>query len=78
MILVTHAGGKKVSKKKSRQAPGVSSFALQEAHDIFGDVDELLRLRKQGLAKMGKHVILVGGKRGLKMNSNQLSFLRSI
>lgn len=46
---------KKVSKKKSRQAPGVSSFALQEAHDIFGDVDELLRLRKQGLAKMGKH-----------------------
>ncbi|KAH7843835.1 hypothetical protein Vadar_021229 [Vaccinium darrowii] len=46
---------KKVSKKKSRQAPGVSSSALQEAHDIFGDVDELLRLRKQGLAKMGKH-----------------------
>lgn len=46
---------KKVNKKKSRQAPGVSSFALQEAHDIFGDVDELLRLRKQGLAKIGRH-----------------------
>ncbi|XP_058208264.1 transcription elongation factor SPT6 homolog [Rhododendron vialii] len=46
---------KKVNKKKSRQAPGVSSSALQEAHDIFGDVDEVLRLRKLGLAKMGKH-----------------------
>ncbi|KAM5550549.1 transcription elongation factor SPT6 [Rosa sericea] len=40
---------KKLKKKKSRQAPGVSSSALQEAHDIFGDVDELLQLRKQGL-----------------------------
>lgn len=38
--------------KKSRQAPGVSSSALQEAHDIFGDVEELLKLRKMGLAKM--------------------------
>ncbi|XP_057506714.1 LOW QUALITY PROTEIN: transcription elongation factor SPT6 homolog [Actinidia eriantha] len=46
---------RKLNKKKSRQAPGVSSSALQEAHDIFGDVEELLRLRKQGLAKMGKH-----------------------
>lgn len=46
---------KKMNKKKSRQAPGVSSTALQEAHDIFGDVDELLRLRKQGLAKMGHY-----------------------
>ncbi|KAL3533413.1 hypothetical protein ACH5RR_006934 [Cinchona calisaya] len=46
---------KKVNKKKSRQAPGVSSSALQEAHDIFGDVDEFLRLRKQGLAKMGRY-----------------------
>lgn len=44
-----------MNKKKSRQAPGVSSTALQEAHDIFGDVDELLRLRKQGLAKMGHY-----------------------
>ncbi|RRT79241.1 hypothetical protein B296_00003462 [Ensete ventricosum] len=41
---------KKLKKKKSRQAPGVSSSALQEAHEIFGDVDELLMLRKQGLA----------------------------
>ncbi|KAL5744973.1 hypothetical protein ACOSP7_026119 [Xanthoceras sorbifolium] len=39
---------KKFKKKKSRQAPGVSSSALQEAHEIFGDVDELLQLRKQG------------------------------
>ncbi|CAL9209230.1 transcription elongation factor SPT6 homolog [Musa acuminata AAA Group] len=41
---------KKPKKKMSRQAPGVSSSALQEAHEIFGDVDELLMLRKQGLA----------------------------
>lgn len=40
---------RKPNKKKSRQAPGVSSSALQEAHEIFGDVDELLQLRKQGL-----------------------------
>ncbi|GKV32699.1 hypothetical protein SLEP1_g41286 [Rubroshorea leprosula] len=40
---------KKLKRKKSRQAPGVSSSALQEAHEIFGDVDELLQLRKQGL-----------------------------
>ncbi|KAL1804909.1 hypothetical protein ACET3Z_027977 [Daucus carota] len=31
-----------VTKKKPRQAEGVSLFALQEAHDIFGNVDELL------------------------------------
>ncbi|XP_072996636.1 transcription elongation factor SPT6-like [Typha latifolia] len=43
---------KKLKKKKSRQAPGVSSSALQEAHEIFGDVDELLMLRKQGLDKV--------------------------
>ncbi|KAF6149458.1 hypothetical protein GIB67_016996 [Kingdonia uniflora] len=41
---------RKPNRKKSRQAPGVSSSALQEAHDIFGDVDELLILRKQGLS----------------------------
>ncbi|KAJ8759840.1 hypothetical protein K2173_009941 [Erythroxylum novogranatense] len=40
---------KKMKRRKSRQAPGVSSSALQEAHEIFGDVDELLLLRKQGL-----------------------------
>lgn len=45
---------RKINRKKSRQAPGVSSSALQEAHDIFGDVDELIRLRKQGLARMGR------------------------
>uniref|UniRef100_A0A7N0ZV00 Transcription elongation factor spt6 n=1 Tax=Kalanchoe fedtschenkoi TaxID=63787 RepID=A0A7N0ZV00_KALFE len=40
---------RKPVRKRSRQAPGVSSYALQEAHEIFGDVDELLQLRKQGL-----------------------------
>ncbi|XP_010528633.1 PREDICTED: transcription elongation factor SPT6 homolog [Tarenaya hassleriana] len=41
---------RKKVRKKSRQAPGVSSSALQEAADIFGDVEELLKLRKKGLA----------------------------
>ncbi|XP_024967791.1 transcription elongation factor SPT6 homolog isoform X2 [Cynara cardunculus var. scolymus] len=45
---------RKVNKKKSRQAPGVSSSAMQEAHDIFGDVDELLRQRKLGLEKINR------------------------
>ncbi|KAK1292420.1 hypothetical protein QJS10_CPB17g01754 [Acorus calamus] len=44
---------KKSHKKKLR--PGVSSSALQEAHEIFGDVDEFLMLRKQGLSKAGSH-----------------------
>ncbi|XP_051151104.1 transcription elongation factor SPT6 homolog [Andrographis paniculata] len=34
--------------KKSRQRPGISSSALQEAHEIFGDVDKLLDSRKSG------------------------------
>ncbi|XP_017246886.2 transcription elongation factor SPT6 homolog isoform X3 [Daucus carota subsp. sativus] len=34
-----------VTKKKPRQAQGVSSSALQEAHDIFGNVDDLLKRR---------------------------------
>nr|DAD43000.1 TPA_asm: hypothetical protein HUJ06_001230 [Nelumbo nucifera] len=46
---------RKPNRKKARQAPGVSSSALQEAHDIFGDVDELLMLRKEGLAKSGRY-----------------------
>lgn len=40
---------RKLKRKKSRQAPGVSSSALQEAHEIFGDVDELLQIRKEKL-----------------------------
>ncbi|XP_022765684.1 transcription elongation factor SPT6 homolog isoform X1 [Durio zibethinus] len=40
---------KKMKNKKSRHALDVSSSALKEAQDIFGDVDELLLLRKQGL-----------------------------
>ncbi|CAH1432120.1 unnamed protein product [Lactuca virosa] len=46
---------RKVNKKKSRQAPGVSSSAIQEAHDIFGDVDELLRQRKLGLERISRY-----------------------
>ncbi|XP_020395195.1 transcription elongation factor SPT6 homolog isoform X3 [Zea mays] len=42
---------KKFKKKVPRQAAGVSSSALQEAQDIFGDVDELLALRKQELER---------------------------
>ncbi|CAA3013552.1 transcription elongation factor SPT6 homolog [Olea europaea subsp. europaea] len=41
--------------KKTRQTPGISSSALQEAHDIFGDVDDLLKLRKRSLAIRGRH-----------------------
>ncbi|KAG8365917.1 hypothetical protein BUALT_Bualt17G0021800 [Buddleja alternifolia] len=32
--------------KKGRPRPGISSSALQEAHEIFGDVEDLLRIRK--------------------------------
>ncbi|KAG8365970.1 hypothetical protein BUALT_Bualt17G0027300 [Buddleja alternifolia] len=32
--------------KKGRPRPGISSSALQEAHAIFGDVEDLLRIRK--------------------------------
>ncbi|KAJ6747676.1 TRANSCRIPTION ELONGATION FACTOR SPT6 [Salix koriyanagi] len=45
----TQVRRKKLKKKKSRQASGVSSSALQEAQEIFGDVDELIQIRKQGL-----------------------------
>ncbi|XP_043710162.1 transcription elongation factor SPT6 homolog [Telopea speciosissima] len=45
---------KKPKRKKLRQAPGVSSAALQEAHDIFGDVDGLLDRRKRSLEKGGR------------------------
>lgn len=48
-LLTVRSRRKKLKKKKSRQAPGVSSTALQEAHEIFGDVDELLQLRKREL-----------------------------
>lgn len=44
---------RKSKKRISRQAPGISSIALQEAQDIFGDVDELLSRRKQGLKARG-------------------------
>ncbi|KAL2645408.1 hypothetical protein R1flu_012995 [Riccia fluitans] len=39
---------KKTKKKKApRSAPGISSYALQEAQDIFGDVSALLDERRQ-------------------------------
>ncbi|KAL8120337.1 hypothetical protein AgCh_017493 [Apium graveolens] len=41
---------RKVTNKKPR--PGVTSAALQEAHEIFGNVDDLLKRRKQGLTEM--------------------------
>ncbi|XXG50559.1 hypothetical protein AAC387_Pa02g4549 [Persea americana] len=46
---------RKPPRKRPRQAPGISSSALQEAQEIFGDVDELLMIRKQGLAKGGTY-----------------------
>nr|GEV00404.1 global transcription factor group B1 [Tanacetum cinerariifolium] len=46
---------RKVKKKIFRQTGGVSSMALQEAHDIFGDVDEFLLQRKQQLERRSKH-----------------------
>lgn len=46
---------KKVKKKKYRQAPGVSSSALQEAQEIFGDVEELLKMRQMSLDKSSRY-----------------------
>ncbi|GAB2295631.1 Transcription elongation factor spt6 [Dionaea muscipula] len=40
---------KKLAKKRYRQTPGVPSSALQEANEIFGDVEELLKHRKHQL-----------------------------
>ncbi|KAM7271543.1 hypothetical protein ACFE04_030757 [Oxalis oulophora] len=37
---------RKLKKKKPRQGSGALSAALQEAHEIFGDVDELLQARE--------------------------------
>lgn len=46
---------KKVKKKKYRQAPGVSSSALQEAQEIFGDVEEFLKIRQMNLDKNSRY-----------------------
>ncbi|TKY62758.1 Transcription elongation factor SPT6 [Spatholobus suberectus] len=40
---------RKLKKKKTRQAPGVSSSALQEAQELFGDPDELILNRQKNL-----------------------------
>lgn len=37
--------------RNSRQAPGVSSSALQDAQELFGDVDKLLEARNQSREK---------------------------
>ncbi|CAD6343409.1 unnamed protein product [Miscanthus lutarioriparius] len=54
---------KKFKKKVPRQAAGVSSSALQEAQDIFGDVDELLALRKQELEREAANSVELRGAR---------------
>ena len=41
-------------KKKLGEIAGVSTAAMEEARDIFGDVDELLRLRKKSLAESAR------------------------
>ncbi|KAJ0797991.1 putative tex-like protein, HTH domain superfamily [Helianthus annuus] len=46
---------RKVHKKKLRQAPGVSSTAIQESHDIFGHVDVLLMQRKLKLGNISRY-----------------------
>ncbi|XP_066375652.1 transcription elongation factor SPT6 homolog [Miscanthus floridulus] len=53
----------KFKKKVPRQAAGVSSSALQEAQDIFGEVDELLARRKQGLEREASNSGELRGKR---------------
>ena len=40
---------RKLRKKESRQAPAVSSLALQEAQELFGDPDELILNRQKNL-----------------------------
>ncbi|KAK9725960.1 hypothetical protein RND81_05G180000 [Saponaria officinalis] len=42
----------KVKKKKFGQATGVSSSALQEAQELFGDVEELLNQRRENLERV--------------------------
>lgn len=43
--------GSNLKKNKPRNFHGVPLFALEEANDIFGDVNELLMIRKQELAQ---------------------------
>ncbi|KAF8715916.1 hypothetical protein HU200_026878 [Digitaria exilis] len=54
---------KKFKKKVPRQAAGVSSSALQEAQDIFGDVDDLLARRKQEIEREAANSGEFRGKR---------------
>jgi hypothetical protein len=54
---------KKIKRKVSRQAAGVSSSALQEAHDIFGDVEDLLERRKMELEREAANSGEMRGKR---------------
>ena len=45
---------RKSRKKNLGKIAGVSTAAMEEARDIFGDVDELLRLRKKSLAESAR------------------------
>ncbi|KAK3138392.1 hypothetical protein QOZ80_5AG0368330 [Eleusine coracana subsp. coracana] len=54
---------KKFKRKVPRQAAGVSSSALQEAHDIFGDVEDLLERRKMELEREAANSDELRGKR---------------
>ncbi|KAG2618420.1 transcription elongation factor SPT6 homolog isoform X3 [Panicum virgatum] len=63
---------KKFKKKVPRQAAGVSSSALQEAQDIFGDVDDLLARRKQ---EMEREAINSGELRGKRLEDEFEPFI---
>jgi transcription elongation factor SPT6 len=54
---------KKLKRKVPRQAAGVSSSALQEAHDIFGDVEDLLERRKMELEREAANSSEMRGKK---------------
>ncbi|CAK9143041.1 unnamed protein product [Ilex paraguariensis] len=62
-------GGASMRQRKQpklRQLSGVSTAALAEAQDIFGDVDEFLDLRKKGLARSDIHSDSGRGRRNLE------------
>ncbi|XP_039837734.1 transcription elongation factor SPT6 homolog isoform X2 [Panicum virgatum] len=63
---------KKFKKKVPRQTAGVSSSALQEAQDIFGDVDDLLARRKQ---EMEREAINSGELRGKRLEDEFEPFI---
>ncbi|KAM0888787.1 hypothetical protein ACQ4PT_028125 [Festuca glaucescens] len=52
----------KAFNRTARHAEGVSSSALQEAHDLFGDVDELLARRTKDLERTANSSELTGNR----------------